>query len=245
MRQHLLAIIAVLAAAIIALFSINMEYSGSRYGYGRQNVVGTQFIVSNGTGTPDTDEFAIPDVGANNYSPSQEKTVPIVQNDHPSFVETQNSVFLHQTAMMALSPSEIPPLDAGMVNVTGNEELRMKNEELEDGGGTDNVIKTVGYRVDVQSLPITQSELHISIPYDPALLPQGFTEDDIQTYVYDRQYHRWVAIQRDSVNEVELLVYSRFSRNPLAETQNFASLQGEIEDMMSFASRAKAAETPL
>ena len=239
MRQHLLAIIAVLAAAIIVLFSINTEYSGSRYGYGRQNVAGTQFIVSNGTGTPDADEFEIPNVVANNYSPSQEKTVPIVQNDLPSLVETQNSVFLHQTAMMALSPSEIPPLDAGMVNVTANSELKIQNPELGDG-----VTKrqTGGYRI---SLPVTHSEFQIAIPYDPALLPQGFTEDDIQTYVYNSQYHRWVAIQRDSVNEVELLVYSRFSRNPLAETQNFSSLQGEIEGMMSFAPQGEGGDSPL
>ena len=245
MRQHLLAIIAVLAAAIIVLFSINTEYSGSRYGYGRQNVVGTRFIVSNGTGTPDTDEFSIPDVGTNNYSPQKRKIVPIAQNEPPSLVETQNSAFLHQTAMMTLSLSEIPPLDAGMVNVTGHSEYNNHNLELGDDDETGHNVLTAGYRVDIQSLPVN-SECQIAIPYDPALLPQGFTEDDIQTYVYDRQYHRWMAIQRDSVNEVELLVYSRFSKNPLAETQNFSSLQGEIKDMMSFAPQGEGGgDSPL
>ena len=219
MRQHLLAIIAVLAAAILALFSINTEYSSSRYGYGygRQNVVGTQFIASNGTDTPNTKEFVMPVVRANNHSPLQGKTVPIVQDEHSSLVGAKNFSLLHHTAMTALSPTEIPPLDAGMVNVTANVEFKMQNAELENGGETDNNVRATGYRV--QS-PVNNSEFRIAIPYDPSLLPQGFTEDDIQTYVYDRQYHRWMAIERDSVNEVELLVYSRFSRNPLVRSNN-------------------------
>ncbi len=219
MRQHLLAIIAVLAAAILALFSINTEYSGSRYGYGygQRNVAGAQFIASNGTDTPDTEEFVIPVVEANNHSPLQEKTIPIEQNEHPSLAETKIFSPLHHTAMTALSPAEVPPLDAGMVNVTANMESKMKNAELENGGETDNNVRATGYRV--QS-PVNNSEFRIAIPYNPALLPQGFTEDDIQTYVYDRQFHRWMAIERDSVNEVELLVYSRFSRNPLVRTNN-------------------------
>ena len=39
----------------------------------------------------------------------------------------------------------------------------------------------------------------LALPYDPSLLPQGFTEEDIQTYYYDRHYQRWVAIERDSM----------------------------------------------
>ena len=203
MRQHLLAIIAVLAAAILALFSINTEYSGSRYGYGygQRNVVGAQFIASNGTDTPDTEEFVIPVVEANNHSPLQEKTIPIEQNEHPSLAEAKIFSPLHHTAMTALSPAEVPPLDAGMVNVT-------------DG---------VGYRIAVKANDFSSlqtDEFQIAIPYDPSLLPQGFTEDDILTYVYDRHFHRWVAVERDSVNEVELLVYSRFSRNPLDRTNS-------------------------
>ena len=78
MRQHLLAIIAVLAVAILTLFSINTDYSGSRYGYGygRQNVVGTQFIASNnmrfiasaGADVTVAENIMMPDVEANDYS---------------------------------------------------------------------------------------------------------------------------------------------------------------------------------
>ena len=116
-------------------------------------------------------------------------------------------------AMTEVSPSQLPPLDAGMVNVTGDAQLTMHNAQLTmhnvqlGGGGADDVSQAGGYRMVLLS---ANSEYQITIPYDPSLLPQGFTEDDIQTYVYDQQYHRWVAIQRDSVNMEELLVCSRF-----------------------------------
>ncbi len=81
---------------------------------------------------------------------------------------------------------------------------------------------------------------------------QGFTEDDIQTYVYDRQYHRWIAIQRDSVNEAELLVCSRFrpwekglphTQNDLANPQDALA---QVQDMMSFAPQGEGGgDSPL
>ena len=134
---------------------------------------------------------------------------------------------LEVSATAELTPVQLPPLDAGMVNVTGdaNDELRIENEELrmkdEESEG-DVKRKACGYRM---ALPVAGSEYRIALPYDPSLLPQGFTENDIRTYVYDRQHQRWVAIQRDSVNESELLVYSRFARNPLVETLRATSLR--------------------
>ena len=128
---------------------------------------------------------------------------------------------LAMSAMTELTPMQLPPLDAGMVNVTGGF----------DGNG-----QTAGYRVNPRP-----GEFAIAVPYDPSLLPQGFTEDDIQTYVYDRQYHRWAAIQRDSVNEAELLVCSRFRpwEKGLPHTQNDLSNPQDalmqVQDMMSFA----------
>ena len=95
-------------------------------------------------------------------------------------------------------------------------------------------------------------EFAIAVPYDPALLPQGFTEDDIQTFVYDRQYQRWVVIQRDSVNEAELLVCSRFRpwERGLPHTQNDMSnpqdVLAQAQDMMSMASQGEGVgESPL
>ncbi len=145
---------------------------------------------------------------------------------------------LETSAMAELTPVQLPPLDAGMVNVTGvaNDELRMKDEESEG----ENQRVAGGYRI---AVPVAGSEYRIALPYDPSLLPQGFTEEDIQTYVYDRQHHRWAAIQRDSVNEAELLVCSRFrpwkkglprTRNDMVNPQDALSL---AQDMVSFASQ--------
>jgi len=141
-------------------------------------------------------------------------------------------VALSSSAMTELSPAQLPPLDAGMVNVTG---------------GFDENMQTAGYRV--KPMP---GEFAIAVPYDPALLPQGFTEDDIQTFVYDRQYQRWVVIQRDSVNEAELLVCSRFRpwERGLPHTQNDMSnpqdVLAQAQDMMSMASQGEGVgESPL
>ena len=139
---------------------------------------------------------------------------------------------LEASAMTELTPVQLPPLDAGMVNVTGGL----------DGNG-----QTAGYRVNPRP-----GEFAIAVPYDPSLLPQGFTEDDIQTYVYDRQHHRWAAIQRDSVDEAELLVCSRFrpwekglphTQNDLANPQDALA---QVQDMMSFAPQGEGGgDSPL
>ena len=134
--------------------------------------------------------------------------------------------------MSEVSSSQLPPLDAGMVNVTG---------------GFDGNSQTAGYRVNPRP-----GEFAIAVPYDPSLLPQGFTEEEIQTYVYDKQYHRWIAIQRDSVNTEELLICSRFrpwekglphTQNDLANPQDALA---QVQDMMSFASQGEGGgDSPL
>ena len=99
--------------------------------------------------------------------------------------------------------------------------------------------------------PAAGSEYRIALPYDPSLLPQGFTEDDIRTYVYDRQYHRWVAIQRDSLDTDALLVCSRFrpwekglphTQNDLADPQDALA---QVRDMMSIAPHGDGGDSPL
>lgn len=185
MKHYLLVIIAVLTALIVAIFSIDTnprQYNTRIYGMGSPSghPVGVEqhsVINQSHSGTPNI-------VAAQKQVLSA--SVPDVAE--PSAVPLP---LLSMDVLSEVSPSQLPPLDAGMVNVTG-------------GKGRMN-FQTAGYRVN--SHP---GEFAISVPYDPSLLPQGFTEDDIQTYVYDKQYHRWVAIQRDSVNMEELLVCSRF-----------------------------------
>ena len=198
MRQYLLMAIAGLVALIMGLFTIpdlGTGYRGQVTDYRCQGAEGTNLSVLQ----------------------TYNKTANYVETFHETSLQTvhtvDSSAFLPATlvsqtapdpyfapaplpllppeAMTEVSPSQLPPLDAGMVNVTGN---------------------VAGYRVETHGRASLQTPngFSLALPYDPSLLPQGFTEDDIQTYVYDKQYHRWVAIQRDSVNMEELLVCSRF-----------------------------------
>ena len=234
MKQYLLTIIAVLAAIILALFSFDMannQYSTRSYktysynpapnawsGAGDRMLSVLQEDNTGGVVAPLTEANAT----AGSLSALPEAGSPL--GAPPAMLEV--------SAMMELTPVELPPLDAGMVNVTGGF----------DGNG-----QTAGYRVNPRP-----GEFAIAVPYDPSLLPQGFTEDDIQTYVYDRQYHRWIAIQRDSVNEAELLVCSRFrpwekglprTQNDLANPQDALA---QVQNMMSFAPQGEGGgDSPL
>ena len=234
MKQHLLAIIAVLTAIILALISIetaNNPYSARSYRTYSYNPVPNAL---NGTGTgtlyvsqEDNTGSAVAPPAESNATTESFLTLP--EAGSPLVAPP---AMLATSAMTELTPVQLPPLDAGMVNVTG---------------GFDGNSQTAGYRVNPRP-----GEFAIAVPYDPSLLPQGFTEDDIQTYVYDRQYHRWVAIQRDSVNETELLVCSRFrpwekglphTQNDMVNPQDALS---QVQDMMSFASQGEGGgDSPL
>ena len=67
---------------------------------------------------------------------------------------------LEASAMAELTPVQLPPLDAGMVNVTGvaGEELRMENGEWrtrDEGSGEEAQREACGYRM---ALPVAGSE---------------------------------------------------------------------------------------
>ncbi len=236
MKQYLPTIIAVLAAINLALFSIETAdnphsgRSGRTYSYNPAPNAwnGMQSVVQGDS----AGSVIVPltEVAATTESLSTMPAEGSPLSAPPALLET--------SAMAELTPVQLPPLDAGMVNVTGvaNDELRMRDEESEG----ENQRVAGGYRI---AVPVAGSEYRIALPYDPSLLPQGFTEEDIQTYVYDRQHHRWAAIQRDSVNEAELLVCSRFrpwekglprTRNDMVNPQDVLSL---AQDMVSFASQ--------
>ena len=234
MKQYLLTIIAVLAAIILALFSLdtaNNQYSTRSYRTYSYNPAPNAW---NGAGDgmlsvlqEDNTGSAVAPLSEANATAGSLSALPEAGSPlgaPPAILEV--------SAMMELTPVQLPPLDAGMVNVTG---------------GLDGNAQTAGYRVNPRS-----GEFAIAVPYDPSLLPQGFTEDDIQTYVYDRQYHRWVAIQRDSVNEAELLVCSRFRpwEKGLPHTQNDMTnpqdALAQVQDMMSFAPQGEGGgDSPL
>ena len=245
MKQYLPTIIAVLAAINLALFSIetvdnpHSGRSGRTYSYNPAPNAwnGMQSVVQGDS----AGSVIVPltEVAATTESLSTMPAEGSPLSAPPALLEA--------SAMAELTPVQLPPLDAGMVNVTGvaNDELRMRDEESEG----ENQRVAGGYRI---AVPVAGSEYRIALPYDPSLLPQGFTEEDIQTYVYDRQHHRWAAIQRDSVNEAELLVCSRFrpwekglphTQNDLANPQDALA---QVQDMMSFAPQGEGGgDSPL
>lgn len=117
--------------------------------------------------------FSVSNVGVNSYSNKED--LPISLNSITSVKtniladsvcsRTQSfsvSLPLLSTDLLSIiSPSQLPPLDAGMVNVTGSV----------NGGES-----VCGYRTQ-----FFKSEAVVVLPYAPELLPYGYTEEDIQT----------------------------------------------------------------
>ncbi|MEV6815219.1 SpvB/TcaC N-terminal domain-containing protein, partial [Micromonospora sp. NPDC051296] len=78
----------------------------------------------------------------------------------------------------SLCETDLAPMDQAMTNVT--EKPRR------------------GYRL----LPhqTFSAEVTITLPYDPALIPLGLTEQDVYTYFYDEESERWRALERVSID---------------------------------------------
>lgn len=87
----------------------------------------------------------------------------------------------------ALRDVDVPTLDPNMVNVTaGNHGFRF--------------------------LPHVDSfykDIQVTLAYDPAKIPAGYTEKDIKTYFFDEETHHWVPLPFDSVDAKTLQVHSR------------------------------------
>lgn len=85
-----------------------------------------------------------------------------------------------------LSTTDLPPLNMGMINVTGEH---------------------AAYRMLPHGMLFTK-DIRVTLPYDSTLLPPGFHPHDIKTYYYDENYQQWIAIKRDSVDETKKVVIS-------------------------------------
>jgi len=90
-------------------------------------------------------------------------------------------------SITSLRDVDYASLDAGMINVSA---------------GAD------GYRF----LPhgtVFDREVQLEMKYDTLLIPEGYTPEDIRTYFFDENTHRWVALPRDTVLQVAQTVVSR------------------------------------
>ncbi|MDR1345424.1 MAG: hypothetical protein LBK03_01800 [Bacteroidales bacterium] len=92
-----------------------------------------------------------------------------------------------ELSITGLADRELPPLEQGMVNVTGD---------------------YAAYRMLPHGTQFN-SDIDIVLPYDTTLLPIGYTPADIMTYYYDELRRQWVIIPRDTVDETNRLVYSK------------------------------------
>jgi RHS repeat-associated protein len=82
---------------------------------------------------------------------------------------------------------DIPPMDAGMYNVTsGTDAFRF----LPHG--------TQFYK-----------EAKIALPIDEELIPEGYTEEDVRTFYFDEQSHHWVPLPKDTLLAEEGVLVSR------------------------------------
>ncbi len=86
----------------------------------------------------------------------------------------------------SLCDTSIAPMDTGMTNVTSAPRR--------------------AYRL----LPhqTFAADLTMTLPYDPALIPEGMTDLDVYTYYYDETAQSWVALERVSLDTVAHTVTS-------------------------------------
>lgn len=76
--------------------------------------------------------------------------------------------------LRGLRPDDLPALDAGMTNVT-------------PGKG--------GFRMGPHGLRF-KKPVELTLPYDAALIPQGMTVADVQTFYFDEEAGRWIPLPR-------------------------------------------------
>jgi len=120
-------------------------------------------------------------------------------------------------SLTVLRPIDLPALDAGLVNVTPDEG---------------------GFRF----LPhgtLFRKDAGLTIDYDEAKIPDGYTAKDIRTYYFDEKKRHWVALPLDSVSERKGKIYARTQHftdmingvlrvpeSPQVEAYNSTSMKG-------------------
>ncbi len=78
-----------------------------------------------------------------------------------------------------LTASELPDMDAGISNVTP--------------------ATTPGYRFTPRGSTFKKA-VAVTLPYDPELIPNGYTAEDVHTFYYDELSETWIKLQRVKVD---------------------------------------------
>jgi len=90
-------------------------------------------------------------------------------------------------SISALRGVDMPPLDAGMVNVTKNE---------------------AGYRFLPHGTQFNNAA-NLSLAYDETKIPQGYTAKDIRTYFFDEGSKHWKALPTDTIEYESGMIVSK------------------------------------
>lgn len=120
-------------------------------------------------------------------------------------------------SVTALRTIDLPALDMGMVNVT-------------PGGG--------GFRFLPHGTKFAK-DAKLSLSYDSAAIPDGYTEKDIRTYYFDEKRGHWIALPLDSVSAGSRKIHSltghftdminaviKVPESPQAEAYNSNAMKG-------------------
>ena len=106
-----------------------------------------------------------------------------------------------------LGKGELPHLPAGMVNVTGDRDVPVSTS-LKGG--------VAGYRLLPHGEHFVHAPATITVPYDSALIPKGYTADDIHTYYYDELQGKWTMLRHKALDREREVV--------MAETSHFTDV---------------------
>lgn len=119
-------------------------------------------------------------------------------------------------SITALRSVDIPALDMGMINTTKAYK---------------------GYRFLPHGEHFKEEAL-VKIHYDRTKIPNGYTENDIQTYYFDTNTHHWVALKRDSIDKKNQVIISKTTHftdmiNGVIQTPESPESQGFAPTTMS------------
>ena len=106
-----------------------------------------------------------------------------------------------------LGKGELPHLPAGMVNVTGDRDVPV-SASLKGG--------VAGYRLLPHGEHFVHAPATITVPYDSALIPKGYTAEDIHTYYYDELQGKWTMLRHKALDREREVV--------MAETSHFTDV---------------------
>ncbi|MES2862780.1 MAG: SpvB/TcaC N-terminal domain-containing protein [Bacteroidota bacterium] len=100
-------------------------------------------------------------------------------NSNNSVVKNYAEYETKKYAIEELRHIDIPQFESSFINVTKNKTAyRVNNLKVKDS-----------------------TAFKLFIEYDSLLIPNGYTEKDIQTFHFDRDYKKWIAVEKDSLIE--------------------------------------------